>query len=70
MKKELNDLDDEFLDKTLDSILNTSKYLSNTIDDFRYFFKPQKKKKFLFRKCCKKNYLDLLNTNFIEKITK
>ena len=24
--------------------MNTSKYLSNTIDDFRYFFKPQKEK--------------------------
>ncbi|MBD3830722.1 MAG: GHKL domain-containing protein, partial [Arcobacter sp.] len=66
LKKEMNDLDDEFFYKTLDSILNTSKYLSNTIDDFRYFFKPQKDKEdFYLEKCCKKT-LDLLSANFIE----
>ncbi|MDD3008050.1 MAG: ABC transporter substrate-binding protein [Arcobacter sp.] len=66
LKKEMNDLDEEFFYKTLDSILNTSKYLSNTIDDFRYFFKPQKDKEdFYLEKCCKKT-LDLLSANFIE----
>ena len=44
LKKELNDLDDDFFHNAIDSVLNTSKYLSNTIDDFRYFFKPQKEK--------------------------
>lgn len=66
VKKMVNDLDDEFLDKTLDSIMNTSQYLSNTIDDFRYFFKPQKEKKdFSLKKCCDKT-IDLLDANFIE----
>ena len=66
VKKMVNDLDEEFLDKTLDSILNTSQYLSNTIDDFRYFFKPQKEKEdFYLEKCCNKT-IDLLNANFIE----
>jgi len=66
LKKEVNDLDDEFFYKTIDSILNTSKYLSNTIDDFRYFFKPQKEKEdFYLERCCKKT-IDLLSANFIE----
>ena len=67
LKKQLNDLDDEFLNKTLDGILNTSKYLSNTIDDFRYFFKPQKEKEdFYLEKCCTKT-IELINPNFVSQ---
>ena len=67
LKKQLNDLDDNFFYDTLDSILNTSKYLSNTIDDFRYFFKPQKEKEnFYLEKCCRKT-IDLINPNFLNK---
>ena len=44
LKTDKMSLDNEFLDKTLDSILNTSKYLSNTIDDFRYFLSHKKRK--------------------------
>lgn len=67
LKKQLNDLDDVFFYETLDSILNTSKYLSNTIDDFRYFFKPQKEKEnFYLEKCCRKT-IDLMNPNFLNK---
>ncbi len=66
VKKMMDDLDDEFLNKTLDSVINTSQYLSNTIDDFRYFFKPQKEKeKFHIEKCCHKT-IELLNANFVE----
>ena len=67
LKKQLNELDDEFFYNTLNSILNTSKYLSNTIDDFRYFFKPQKEKEnFYLEKCCIKT-IDLMNPNFLNK---
>jgi signal transduction histidine kinase/ABC-type nitrate/sulfonate/bicarbonate transport system substrate-binding protein len=67
LKKQINDLDDEFLNKTLESILNTSKYLSDTIDDFRYFFKPEKEKNdFYLEKCCNKT-VDLVNPNFLNK---
>ncbi|PUE65603.1 histidine kinase [Arcobacter caeni] len=67
LKKQLNDLDDDFFYDTLDSILNTSKYLSNTIDDFRYFFKPQKEKEiFYLEECCRKT-IDLMNPNFLNK---
>ncbi len=67
LKKQINDLDDIFLEQAIDSILNTSKYLSNTIDDFRYFFKPQKEKEnFYLEKCCEKT-IDLVNPNFLNK---
>lgn len=70
LKKDLNDLDDEFLVKTIDSIVNTSKYLSNTIDDFRYFFKPQREKEIFYTEECFKKTIDLLGANFVEnKIT-
>src|SRR5574344_1189914 len=42
LKKQLNILEDEELIKSIDKIVDTAKYLSDTIDDFRYFFKPQK----------------------------
>ncbi len=41
LKKQLNILEDEELIKSIDQIVDTAKYLSDTIDDFRYFFKPQ-----------------------------
>ncbi len=67
IKKMLNELDDEFFNKTLDSIMNTSQYLSSTIDDFRYFFKPQKEKEdFYLQNCCNRT-IDLLHANFLEK---
>ena len=66
LKKMVNDLDDEFLYKTLDSVMNTSQYLSNTIDDFRYFFKPQKEKDFFYLKECINKTIDLLEANFKE----
>ena len=46
VKKELNDLDEEFLMSSLDLINNSSQYLSRTIEDFRNFFRPDKKKEF------------------------
>ena len=67
IKKMLGDLDDEFFNKTLDSVMNTSQYLSSTIDDFRYFFKPQKEKEdFYLQNCCNRT-IDLLHANFLEQ---
>ena len=67
IKKMLGDLDDEFFNKTLDSVMNTSQYLSSTIDDFRYFFKPQREKEdFYLENCCNRT-IDLLEANFLEK---
>ncbi|MGB5920202.1 ABC transporter substrate-binding protein [Arcobacter sp.] len=72
LKKELELLDDAFLTGTLDSILKSSSYLSQTIDDFKYFFKPSKDKdKFLLESCFEKslNVLSLkLNSENIKII--
>lgn len=44
LKNEMKILEKSELNEALEQIVNTSKYLSQTIDDFRYFFKPQKEK--------------------------
>ncbi|MDD2895851.1 MAG: ABC transporter substrate-binding protein [Aliarcobacter sp.] len=67
LKKQLNDLDDEFLFSTIDSVINTSKYLSNTIDDFRYFFKPEKEKQYFHLKQCCTKTIDLIHSNFLNE---
>ncbi|WP_200414425.1 PAS domain-containing sensor histidine kinase [Arcobacter sp. FWKO B] len=47
-KKEYGMLQEGDLDESLDNIISSVEYLSNTIDDFRNFFKPEKQKdKFL-----------------------
>ena len=45
LKKEMSTLSDEELNETLEHILNTATYLSNTIDDFRSFFNMEKELK-------------------------
>jgi len=44
LQKELSVLDDETFYKSMDSIINQSKYLSETIDDFRAYIKDDKTK--------------------------
>jgi len=44
VKKELNILKDKDYEESIDLIIQTSNYLSCTIDDFRYFFSPNKNK--------------------------
>ncbi|WP_428024916.1 ABC transporter substrate-binding protein [Arcobacter sp.] len=45
LKKEMSTLSNEELNETLEHILSTAKYLSNTIDDFRSFFNMEKELK-------------------------
>jgi len=42
IKKELDILDEEVINKSFEKIQTTTKYLSETIDDFRDYFKPNK----------------------------
>lgn len=64
VKKEIDDLSDEFFHKTLDSIIESSKYLSRTIDDFRFFFKPdEEKREFYIQKVFNKT-INLLESKF------
>lgn len=44
LKKQFNLLEDEYMENSLNSIVNNTKHLSKTIDDFRDFFKPNKEK--------------------------
>ncbi len=67
VKKEMNLLQDDELIKTVDQIVNTSKYLSQTIDDFRYFFKTQKDKEVFNLNSSIEKCLDLISQNFIQK---
>lgn len=70
LKKQLNILEDEELIKSIDQIVDTAKYLSDTIDDFRYFFKPQKDKtKFSLVKNIEKS-LSFLETTLKENSIK
>ena len=55
LQKEMNLLNDKMLIESLDNIHKSTQYLSNTIDDFRDFFKTNKiKKKFLIQDSIKK----------------
>lgn len=58
LKKDLNILEEEDCIETLDTIIESSNFLSNTIDDFRYFFIPNKEKSYF------------KSTNLVEKISK
>lgn len=56
LKKELCSLEDKHFYETMDTIINTAHYLSTTIDDFRYFFKPNKDKAyFSLKRCCERS---------------
>lgn len=67
VKKDLNILDDEFLMENLDLIIHSSKYLSHTIDDFRFFFKPNKEKVNFYVGDCFEKTLNIISSKFNEK---
>ncbi len=67
LKKELNLLDDDFLIQNLNSIINSSAYLSHTIDDFRFFFKPNREKLYFCISKCFDKTLNILGSKFDEK---
>ena len=47
LQKEFENLDDKTFDEAIENITNSALYLSKTIDDFRSFFKSDKKETFL-----------------------
>ena len=64
IKKEMNMLDDKEFYEALQSINRTSQHLSNTIDDFRNFFSPNKEmNKFYVSQLIKKSK-DLIKSRF------
>lgn len=58
LQKEFNTLDDKTFNESIENITNSAQYLSNTIDDFRNFFKTDKEE----------NYFNISNT--FEKVFK
>ena len=48
LKKELDILDEKGHIEALDAIIGSANHLSNTIDDFRYFFTPNKNKTMIY----------------------
>ena len=64
IKKEMNILDDKEFYEALNNINKTSEHLSNTIDDFRNFFSPNKEiNKFYISELIKKSK-DLIKSRF------
>ena len=79
LKKEYGVLSDSEYEEELSHIIETANYLSNTIDDFRYYFSPNKDKnlfntKSLINRCIKIANMDFLNKHIkivknIEELT-
>jgi signal transduction histidine kinase/ABC-type nitrate/sulfonate/bicarbonate transport system substrate-binding protein len=62
--KEMGCLNDKTLQESLDNIIETSQYLSHTIDDFRDFFKPKQHKDEFYIHQCFTKILKLFSSNF------
>ena len=70
IQKETDLLTDKILFDSLDIIILTSEHLSNTIEDFKDYFKPDKEKSiFLIEKPIKKTFRLLLSQSNIKKVT-
>ncbi len=67
LQKEMDILDEEFLLKGLEGINNSAQYLSQTIDDFRNFFKSDNKMETFSLKIAIKKTLSLLDVQFRNK---
>lgn len=67
LHKEFNTLDDEFLDEAVENIMHSTQFLSNTIDDFRDFYKTDKvKSKFNIQEIIEKT-LKLTSSRFTNR---
>ena len=66
LRKETNTLDDEYLDKKLDNINNYIQHMSETIDDFRNFYKPNKQKEKVDLSEAMKASLNIINYGLVE----
>ena len=67
LNKEFNLLTDEHLLSSLDNITNTANHLSQTIDDFRDFFRPDKEKLDFSLKLSIKKTLKLISSQLRNK---
>ena len=65
IQKEFDQLDDKFFYETIDNITNTTKFLSQTIDDFQNYLKDDKIKKYFDINDSIKKILNIIKTSFI-----
>ena len=65
LQNEFGILDISTLGKSMDSINNSVQHLSNTIDDFRNFFKPNKEKKYFSIKKSFEKVFKLVESQFV-----
>jgi signal transduction histidine kinase len=67
LKKELNILEDKEHRESLDAIIQSANHLSSTIDDFRYFFSPNKNRTTLYSTELFQKIFKLLESEFKSK---
>jgi two-component system, NtrC family, C4-dicarboxylate transport sensor histidine kinase DctB len=67
LKKEYGVLDDKENEEALVHIIDTANYLSNTIDDFRYYFSPNNEKNLFNTKVLLKRCLNMVSIDFSNK---
>ncbi|MDD2291381.1 MAG: ATP-binding protein [Aliarcobacter sp.] len=70
LKKEYDILSDEEYFQDLNNIVETANYLSNTIDDFRYYFLPNKDKNLFNTKGLMNRCSKIVNIDFSNKSIK
>lgn len=66
-QKEMGILTDEIFYSLMDTINDKTQYLSQTIDDFRNFYKPDKTKNLFTTKSVYKKTIKLVSTQFLSK---
>lgn len=66
LEKELNILNDKSFSSSIDSIMNSSEYLSETITDFKNFYATDKIKKLFYLSDCINDSLKLLSVRIKE----
>ncbi len=67
LKKKYDILSDEEYNQDLNHIVETANYLSNTIDDFRYYFSPNKDKNLFNTKGLINRCINIINIDFANK---
>ena len=67
LKKEYGVLSDLEYEEELSHIIETANYLSNTIDDFRYYFSPNKDKNLFNTKSLINRCIKIVNMDFLNK---
>ena len=66
-QKEMGNLTDDVFYNLMDKITDKTQYLSQTIDDFRNFYKPDKIKNLFTTKSIYEKTIQLVSTHFINK---